>query len=314
MAGDWIKMRVNLVEHPKVRAIAEQLAANGKYQDWSTMAGFAPAIGGTEQDYEDDFQASLRVTRYVTVCALLRFWGYANEHAKDEFIGTLRVQDLDDITQVPGFGEALALVGWVAYNKERKGIDLPGFNEYNTSGSERGANAKTNAQRQKEYRDRKKEQEDQQESNVTRDVTRNRREEKNREEKKEDKGAAAPAEFCLPDWIPKDSWGGYVGMRNKLKKPMTDHARDLVIRQLERFRSAGHSVGEILDTSTRSNWVDVYEPKPKPGATSPTVPGPSGPDPALEKIKADSLRAVPPPGPVREALRELSTKFKGAMQ
>jgi len=185
MAGDWIKMRVNLVSHPKVLALAETLATDGDYQEWSTMAGFVPSIGGSRDDYDRDYQASLRVTRYVTVCALLRFWGYANEHAKDEFIGSLRLRDIDDVVQVPGFGAALQAIGWAEYDPDRRGLSLPNFNEYNTSGNERSAGAKSAAQRQKEYRDRKKASD----GDVTRDdesdVTRNRREEKRREEKKD---------------------------------------------------------------------------------------------------------------------------------
>ena len=180
MSGDWIKMRVNLVTHPKVLAIAECLAYNDAYQDWSTLSGFVPSIGGSDEESLRDYQDSLRVTRYVTVCALLRFWGYANEHARDEFISTLRISDLDEIVQVPGFGAALEAIGWAGYDKERRGVSLPNFNEYNTSGNERSASAKTAAQRQKDYRERHKAL---QESDVTRDVTSNRREEKNREEK-----------------------------------------------------------------------------------------------------------------------------------
>lgn len=186
MAGEWIKMRVNLVTHPKVLAIAQSLARNGEYQDWSTMAGFSPAIGGSDADSARDFQSSLRVTRYVTVCALLRFWGYANEHARDEFIGSLCVRDIDDVVQVPGFGAALEEIGWVRHDAERDGLELPNFNEYNTSGRERSAGAKSAAQRQREYRDRKKSLESDVTRDVTRDVksdvTRDRREEKRREE------------------------------------------------------------------------------------------------------------------------------------
>ena len=183
MAGDWIKMRVNLVSHPKVLAIAQFLADDAEYQSWSTMGGFVPGFGGNAEDDEREYQASLRVTRYVTVCALLRFWGYANEHAKGEFIGSLRLRDIDDVVQVPGFGAALQSIGWAEYDADKRGLALPNFNEYNTSGSERSAGAKSSAQRQKEYRDRKKAAE----SDVTRDaqsdVTSNRREEKSREEK-----------------------------------------------------------------------------------------------------------------------------------
>lgn len=198
MAGDWIKMRVNLVSHPKVLAISEFLAGHGKYQDWSTMAGFVPAIGGTAEDSEEDYLASVRVTRYVTVTALLRFWGYANEHARDEFIGTLRVADVDDIVQVPGFGEALASVGWLVYDAERRGIVLPDFNEHNTSSSDRGA-----AERQKRYRERKKAvtQPSDDNGDVTRDVTRDDREEKRREESRgvKKRASAIPEDFAPND-------------------------------------------------------------------------------------------------------------------
>lgn len=206
MAGDWIKMRVNLATHPKVLAIAEHLASCEDYQDWSTMAGFVPALGGTQAEAERDFVASLRVTRYVTVCALLRFWGYANEHARDEFIATLRISDVDEIVQVPGFGAALASVGWALFDDERRGLSLPGFNEFNTSGHERSANAKSNAERQREYRARLKAQESNAERDNESDVTRNRREEKRREEvidtapsPKSPRGTALPADWTLPD-------------------------------------------------------------------------------------------------------------------
>lgn len=180
MAHDWIKMRVNLVTHPKVLAIAEYLSGDEDYQDWSTMAGFVPALGGTQKDYDRDYQSSLRVTRYVTVCALLRFWGYANEHSKDEFIAALRINDLDDIVQVPAFGAALASIGWVEYDEEKRGLSLPNFNEYNASANDRGA-----ADRQKRYRENKKNASliVKQISDVTRDVTSHDREEKRREDK-----------------------------------------------------------------------------------------------------------------------------------
>lgn len=198
-------MRVNLVSHPKVLALAEILSGDGEYQEWSTMAGFVPSIGGSCDDSERDYQASLRVTRYVTVCALLRFWGYANEHAKDEFIGSLRLHDIDDVVQVPGFGAALHAIGWAEYDAERRGLSLPNFNEYNTSGNERSAGAKSAAQRQKEYRDRKKAQESDVTRNDESDVTRNRREEKRREEKKEESlSAAADKKTSRKSQVPAD--------------------------------------------------------------------------------------------------------------
>ena len=173
MAHDWIKMRVNLVTHPKVISLAEFLGYNGDYQDWSGLQGFIPAIGGSKKDFDDGVMQALRVTRYVTVTALLKFWGYANEHAKDEFIPSRRISDIDEITQVPGFGESLESVGWAEYDEELKGVKLPNFSEHNATASDRGS-----AERQKRYREKKKAQ--QEKSDVTRDITALHREEKRR--------------------------------------------------------------------------------------------------------------------------------------
>jgi hypothetical protein len=71
---------------------------------------------------------------------------------------------------------------------------------------------------------------------------------------KEPKGdAGAPVE-----WIPNDAWAGFVEMRKKTREPLTDRAISLIVKQLERLRTEGHEVGEVLDQSTRNNWKDVY--------------------------------------------------------
>lgn len=78
---------------------------------------------------------------------------------------------------------------------------------------------------------------------------------KNKEE------AELPLSFALPDWMPVEAWDGYVAMRKKQRKPMTDRARDLKIAELQRFRDAGHDIGAILDKSTANCWTDVYAPR-----------------------------------------------------
>jgi len=49
-------------------------------------------------------------------------------------------------------------------------------------------------------------------------------------------------------------------MRVKVRKPMTDKAKDLVCRQMEKIRTAGHDAIEALEKSTRNSWLDVYMP------------------------------------------------------
>lgn len=83
----------------------------------------------------------------------------------------------------------------------------------------------------------------------------------NKNRTRTEKGEVA-SPFLLPSWIPRESWDGYVAMRVKGKKPMTDRARDLVIAELEKLRGQGHDVGKVLDRSTVKNWTDVYPLKP----------------------------------------------------
>lgn len=176
MAGEWIKMRTSLLTNPKVNGIARIIEQS-------------PSVGRV---LSTGFNGSLReivtrnVTRHVTVSSLLIIWGAANEHTKDGIFRNADLSDIDDMVGVPGFGAAMVEVGWAEFDEEANCVTLPNFIEYNTTGEERSARAKTPAERQKEYRDRKKQEESYETvtvSDVTNDVTRNRREEKNREEK-----------------------------------------------------------------------------------------------------------------------------------
>jgi len=62
----------------------------------------------------------------------------------------------------------------------------------------------------------------------------------------------------LPDWVPAEAWAGYVEMRKKLRKPLTDRAIELRIKDLARLRAEGQDIGAVLDQSTSNGWTDVY--------------------------------------------------------
>lgn len=172
MAGDWIKMRTSLLTNPKVNGIARALES-------SRDVSRALSTGFTGDMSEI---VTRNVMRHVTVSSLLIVWGAANEHTDDGVFKSADLSDIDDMVGIPGFGEAMESVGWAEYDPDANTVTLPNFNEYNTSGSSRSANAKSAAQRQKEYRERKKSRESDVTRDVTSDVTRNRREEKSREE------------------------------------------------------------------------------------------------------------------------------------
>ena len=61
-----------------------------------------------------------------------------------------------------------------------------------------------------------------------------------------------------PDWIGAEAWAGFLAMRQRERHPLTPRAAQLVIRELDRLRSAGADPAAILDQSTRNGWRDVY--------------------------------------------------------
>lgn len=65
----------------------------------------------------------------------------------------------------------------------------------------------------------------------------------------------------LPDWLPMDAWNGWVEMRKKRKRPLTDRATARAINKLDAIRAKGHDIEDLLDRSTINGWLDIYEPK-----------------------------------------------------
>ena len=67
--------------------------------------------------------------------------------------------------------------------------------------------------------------------------------------------------FLLPDWIPAESWDAFMETRKAAKAKGTDYAKKLIVSQLEKLRAKGHDPVDVINTSIRSGWKDVYEPK-----------------------------------------------------
>ena len=64
--------------------------------------------------------------------------------------------------------------------------------------------------------------------------------------------------MLIPDWIPTEAWDGYIEMRKKIRKPMTDRAVTLAIKTLDYLRSAGHDPGAVLDQSVLNSWQGLF--------------------------------------------------------
>ena len=67
--------------------------------------------------------------------------------------------------------------------------------------------------------------------------------------------------FELPSWINSETWETYLEIRKSKRAATTPRAWNAVIKQLGIFRTKGYDPNEILETSIRANWTDVYEPQ-----------------------------------------------------
>lgn len=73
--------------------------------------------------------------------------------------------------------------------------------------------------------------------------------------KQQEIGASA---FVLPDWIKPETWQAYEEMRKKIRKPMTERARDLIIKKLLEMKQAGQDANAVLEQSVMSSWTGIF--------------------------------------------------------
>ena len=95
MAGDWIKMRGNLWDDPRVSALV---------------------------DATDSTEAAV-------VGALYWLWASADQHTENGVMPGLSLRQIDRKTGVAGFGAALCAIGWIVDHPE--GIRIVNFEEHN---------------------------------------------------------------------------------------------------------------------------------------------------------------------------------------
>jgi len=63
----------------------------------------------------------------------------------------------------------------------------------------------------------------------------------------------------MPEWLSVRTWLAFVEMRRTIRKPMTEHAADLIIRRLAELKAEGYDPEEVLNQSIRNSWQDVFE-------------------------------------------------------
>lgn len=77
------------------------------------------------------------------------------------------------------------------------------------------------------------------------------------ETKKKNKRAQAPL-VSLPDWIPMESWNGFLEYRKRIRKPMTDRAVTLALHTLNDLKDQGNNPAAVLDQSVTNGWTGLF--------------------------------------------------------
>lgn len=103
MAGDWIKMRTNLWDDPRVARLCDL-----------TDQGEAAVIGG-----------------------LYWLWAMADDHSEDGILPGLTTKAIDRKTGVKGLGDALVTIGWLADSEN--GVSIIGFEDHNGASAKKRA-------------------------------------------------------------------------------------------------------------------------------------------------------------------------------
>lgn len=67
-----------------------------------------------------------------------------------------------------------------------------------------------------------------------------------------------PPAFTLPDWLPSEAWADFVQMRNRVRAPMTERAKVLLVSKLDQMRAEGHDPVALLNQSIVNSWKGVF--------------------------------------------------------
>lgn len=195
MAGDWIKMRGNLWDDPRVGRIADM-----------TDTGEAAVIGG-----------------------LYWLWAAADQHTEDGVMPGLSLRRIDSKTGIKGFGEALVSIGWLADHED--GVRIIKFEEHNgASAKKRCQTAKRVAAFKAGNADETPLPDEGNADGVTKPLPVRDLEKEIEEEKREEKtGESAPRKrstptpaIAKPDDVDQQTWADWLTLRKAKKAPVTE--------------------------------------------------------------------------------------------
>jgi hypothetical protein len=224
MAGDWIKMRIDLLSHPKIVRI----------------------LSATKSD------------KFRVVGGLHAVWSIFDTHSEDGVLNGYSPYALDHVIGWDGFSAALLGVGWLQESDE--GLVMPEFEEHNgKSGKRRAEDQKRKRESRKSPEDVRNLSAKKPDKMLTREEKRREEDKDQKLSAKKTKSAkSANSDFDLPDWIDPVAWSAFVEMRVKIKKPMSGNAMTLAVKALEKLKAQGHQADDVLNQSTFNSWQGLF--------------------------------------------------------
>ena len=194
MAGDWIKMRIDIADDPAV-------------------IGMASALDITEDE---------------VVGKLHRIWSWADKHTASGFVPRITGKWIDRYINLQGFSEQMQAVGWIIIADD--GVTFPSFDRHNGKSAKSRAENTERARNSRKSRDESVTSVDclsqkKRDESVT-------REEKRREEKKTNTRSGACA--AKPDDVSDSVWADFLSLRKTKRAPVTETAIAAVRREADK--------------------------------------------------------------------------------
>jgi hypothetical protein len=225
MAGDWIKMRIELQTHPKVFRMVSALQAD-----------------------------RLRIIGGLHIA-----WSIFDTHSSDGVLVGYTVDAMDAVVGWPGFTQAMIDVEWASVDIGGS-LVMPRFDEHNGASAKRRAN---DSERKRNERKSSVRNLSANEADKTRTREEKRREEK--KEQDQNQGAGAPAKSskfdpltAKPENVSDKAWADWCQHRKEIRKPLTAKSCEQQAKAL-----LGHSApDQVLATSISNGWTGIFPDKP----------------------------------------------------
>lgn len=224
MAGDWIKMRIDLQTHPKVFRMVSALKAD-----------------------------RLRIIGGLHIA-----WSIFDTHSSDGVLVGYTVEAMDAVVGWPGFTQAMVDVEWASVN-DSGSLVMPRFDEHNGASAKRRAN---DSERKRNERKNPVRNLSASDADSLRTREEKRREEKKEQDQKQGAGALVKnPKFdpltAKPENVSEKAWADWCQHRKEIRKPLTAKSCEQQAKAL-----VGHAApDQVLATSISNGWTGIFPDK-----------------------------------------------------